>query len=193
MNGCGFFAKLSRMKYIQRWALMRNTHTENICEHSYDVAVLAHALATVTNVRFGGHVDVDRCVLLALYHDAPEIMTGDLPTPVKYYNDTIRDAYRQVETVSADELLKMLPADLQPIYRPLIRADESTEEYRVVKAADKLAALIKCTEELDAGNREFSLAAKSTAESVRQMKLPAADWFMAECLPAYLLTLDEQN
>lgn len=114
-----FYAVLSRMKYIDRWALMRNTREENLCEHSYETAVLAHALATLTNRRFGGRVDVGRCVLLALYHDASEILTGDMPTPVKYYNPAIRDAYKQVEAVAADKLLSMLPEDLQDEYRPL--------------------------------------------------------------------------
>ena len=132
-----FYAVLSRMKYITRWALMRNTRPENICEHSQDVAVLAHALALLTNRRFGGRVDAPRCVLIALYHDTPEIFTGDLPTPVKYYNPAIRDAYKQVEDVAADKLLSLLPADLREDYAPLLRpGDEWAQEKRIVKAAD---------------------------------------------------------
>lgn len=192
-----FFAVLSRMKYINRWALMRNTRQENICEHSQDVAVLAHALAVLTNRRFGGHVDAGSCVLLALYHDAPEIFTGDLPTPVKYDNPAIRDAYRQVETVSAEKLLSMLPDDLRADYRELLLSREGEkrypEEYRLVKAADKLSALIKCVEELQQGNREFEQARRACEAAVRRMRLPAADCFLEEFLPAFELTLDEQG
>ena len=192
--GKSFFAMLSRMKHINRWALMRNTRTENVCEHSHDVAVLTHALAVLTNRRFGGRVDVGRCALLALYHDAPEILTGDLPTPVKYYNPAIREAYRQVEAVSEKKLLSMLPEDLREEYAPLLLSDgQWTEERRLVKAADKIAALIKCVEELEQGNREFEQARKSTEEAIRAMKLPAADCFLEEFLPAYHLTLDEQG
>lgn len=192
--GHSFFAMLSRMKHINRWALMRNTRAENICEHSHDVAVLAHALAVLTNRRFGGQVDAGRCALLALYHDAPEILTGDLPTPVKYYNPAIREAYRQVETVSEKKLLSMLPEDLREEYAPLLLSGgEWAEERRLVKAADKLAALIKCVEELEQGNREFEQARKSTEEAIRAMALPAADCFLEEFLPSYRLTLDEQG
>ena len=192
--GRNFYAVLSRMKYITRWALMRNTRQENICEHSYDVAVLAHALAVLTNRRFGGRVDEGRCVLLALYHDAPEILTGDMPTPVKYDNPAIRDAYKQVEAVSAGKLLSMLPEDLQEDYGPLFFAGDGWEqEKRLVKAADKLSALLKCVEELGQGNREFLSARRSTEQAIRAMGLPAADCFLEEFLPAYELTLDEQS
>ena len=189
-----FYAVLSRMKYITRWALMRNTRPENICEHSQDVAVLAHALALLTNRHFGGRVDASRCVLIALYHDTPEIFTGDLPTPVKYYNPAIRDAYKQVEDVAADKLLSLLPADLREDYAPLLRpGDEWAQEKRIVKAADKLAALIKCVEELGQGNSEFASARAATEASIRAMGLPAADCFLEEFLPAFSLTLDEQD
>ena len=189
-----FFAILSRMKHITRWALMRNTRPENVCEHSHDVAVLAHALALLTNRRFGGQVDVERCVLMALYHDAPEILTGDMPTPVKYYNPAIRQAYQQVEEVAVDKLLILLPEDLRPEYAPLFRPGKELEqESRIVKAADKLAALIKCVEELKQGNNEFSSARRSTEASIRAMDLPAANCFLEECLPAYEWTLDEQE
>lgn len=189
-----FYAVLSRMKYITRWALMRNTRQENISEHSQDVAVLAHALAVLTNRRFGGQVDPGRCVLLALYHDAPEIFTGDLPTPVKYFNPAIRDAYRQVEDVSARKLLSMLPEDLREDYRPLFFPQEAwREECRLVKAADKISALIKCVEEMRQGNAEFASARRATEEAIGAMSLPAADCFLEEFLPAYQLTLDEQG
>lgn len=189
-----FYAVLSRMKYITRWALMRNTRSENICEHSQDVAVLAHALALLTNRRFGGAVDVGQCVLIALYHDAPEIFTGDLPTPVKYYNPAIREAYKQVETVAADKLLHMLPEDLRPDYEALLcPGEEWREEKRLVKAADKLAALIKCVEEEKQGNAEFARARTAAEAAIREMGLPAADCFLEEFLPAFALTLDEQD
>lgn len=189
-----FYAMLSRMKYITRWALMRNNRVENISEHSHEVAVLAHALAVLTNARFGGQVDEGRCVLLALYHDAPEILTGDMPTPVKYFNPAIREAYRQVESVSVEKLLSMLPGDLRAAYRPLLTEDGRwEEERRLVKAADKLSALVKCVEETGQGNREFEQARRATERAVRAMKLPAADCFLEEFLPSYALSLDEQD
>ena len=188
-----FFAMLSRMKYINRWALMRNTQIENICEHSHDVAVLAHALALLQNRRFGGNVDEQACVMLSVYHDAPEILTGDLPTPVKYDNPVIREAYRQVETVSANKLLSLLPEDMRSEYQRwlLPNTNELAEERRIVKAADKLAALIKCIEEIKQGNREFVKARQSTETALRDMHLPAVDCFLEEFLPSYELTLDE--
>ena len=187
-----FYAMLSRMKHIDRWALMRNIRRENLCEHSQDVAVIAHALAVLTNTRFGGAVDEGKCALIALYHDASEIITGDLPTPVKYDNPAIRDAFKQLESVACDKLISMLPEDLRPQYRPYFDENNS-EEAKLVKAADKLAALIKCVEELAQGNGEFSAARKATEDAVRAMKLPAADCFLDEFLPAFSLTLDEQH
>lgn len=189
-----FYAVLGRMKYISRWALMRNTREETVQQHSYDVVVLAHALAELTNRRFGGQVDVGRCVLLAAYHDAPEIFTGDMPTPVKYDNPVIREAYKQVETLSAERLIAMLPDDLQQAYRPyFFPSNEWTEEQSIVKAADKLSALIKCVEEEGQGNREFLQARQTLTDAVRDMHLPAADCFLEEFLPAFSLTLDEQK
>lgn len=192
--GQHFFAMLSRMKYIFRWSLMRNTRTENICEHSQDVAVLVHALALLHNKRFGGNVNVERCVLLAMYHDVPEILTGDLPTPVKYNNPDIKTAYRSLEAVSANQLLLQLPEDLREEYHDLLLPpDVASEEYRLMKAADKLSALIKCIEELKAGNAEFMQARRAVEESLRAMGLPAVDCFMNEFLPSFELTLDEQK
>ena len=192
-NG-NFYAMMSRMKYIARWSLMRNTREENICEHSYDVAVIAHALAELTNSRFGGQADAGQCVLLALYHDVPEILTGDLPTPVKYYNPAIRDAFREVETVSSGKLLSMLPEDLRGSYEPLLLSNNNWPlERRIVKAADKISALIKCVEELGQGNREFAKARRATEFAIRELHFPAADCFLDEFLPAYELTLDEQG
>lgn len=191
--GYHFFAMLSRMKYIQRWALMRNTRQETVWEHSYDVTVLAHALAALTNRRFGGQVNVEQCVLLALYHDCTEIFTGDMPSPVKYFNPKMRDTYRQVEEYSAGKLLSMLPEDLQEEYGPLLREQVGEEERRLVRAADKLAALIKCVEEQKQGNREFASARKALEKTIREMNIPAATCFLEEFLPSYELTLDEQG
>ena len=179
-----FFAMLSRMKSITRWALMRNTRLENLCEHSYETAVLAHALAELTNRRFGGNVDVGRCVMLALYHDTTEIFTGDLPTPVKYDNPAIKEAYRSLETAAAERLLALLPEDLKPTYATFYEEQQGEElERRLVKAADKLSALIKCVEEIGQGNKEFSKAEGSTLRSLKNMELPAVDCFLNEFLP----------
>ena len=185
-----FYALIARMRNIGRWGLMRNTFRENVQEHSHMVAVLAHALALIDRDILGGNSDPDRCAAAALFHDAPEILTGDLPTPVKYYNPAIREAYKQVEQVSAEKLLAMLPEKLRESYAPLI--EERDENVRViVKAADKLSAYIKCVEELNAGNREFTSAEKQTRRAMEAMKLPCLDWFMAHCLEAFSLDLDE--
>ena len=185
-----FFALVSRMKYIDRWALMRNAERENVQEHSHMVAVLAHALAVLRREVFGGTIDPGEVAVAALYHDAPEILTGDLPTPVKYFNPDIRAAYQKVESVSADKLLAMLPESLRGTYKPYLK--ESPGPVRdLVKAADKLSAYIKCVEELKAGNTEFRQAAEQTMEALRAMKLPELDYFMEHFLPAFALTLDE--
>lgn len=187
-----FFAMVSRMKNINRWALMRNTKTENISEHSHDVAVLVHVLALLHNRRFGGNVNAERCVLMALYHDTTEILTGDMPTPVKYDNPAIQTAYKQLETVAANKLLSKLPNDLQDEYRALLLPEnEAGDEYRLLKAADRLAALVKCIEEIKQGNREFETARTSLQKSLQELHIPAVDCFMEEFLPAYELTLDE--
>ncbi len=189
-----FFALLSRMKYIFRWPLMRNTKSENIGEHSYEVAVVAHALALLHNKRFGGTVNVERCVLLAMYHDATEILTGDLPTPIKYDNPVILEAYRSIEQAAAERLIEQLPADLQGEYRPLLwQTDADLQERQIVKAADKLSALIKCIEEVKQGNNEFKQAKKSVERAVRAMNLSAATCFLDEFIPSFALTLDEQQ
>ena len=188
-----FFAMLSRMKNIRRWALMRNTRSENICEHSHEVAVIAHALAVITNRHYGGHVNAEKCVMLAVYHDVPEILTGDMPTPVKYYNPAIREAYRQVEQSACDKLIEMLPDDLRDEYDTLLRPqDKNSEEMKLVKAADKLSALIKCIEETSQGNREFASARRATEEVIRAMDMPAVNEFLENYIPAYELTLDDQ-
>ena len=185
-----FFALISRMKYIDRWALMRNTETENIQEHSHQVAVLAHALAVIANQRFGAHLDPGRVAVAALYHDATEIITGDMPTPIKYYNSTLRDSYRQVEAAAADRLLSMLPPELRPEFEPYLR-ESDPEIHAYVKAADKLSAYLKCVEEVKAGNSEFRLAKEQTWAALMEKPLPALQYFIDQFLPSFELTLDE--
>lgn len=186
-----FFPMIARMRYITRWGLMRNTDPENIQEHSHMVAVLAHALAVIQNEKFGGQVDPGAVAVAALYHDASEILTGDLPTPIKYYNPDIRDAYREVEQFSAHKLLHMLPEALRPSFAPLLREGYDPGLRTLVKAADKLSAHIKCVEELKAGNAEFKQAAEQTLEALQGYGLPELDYFLEHFLPAFGLTLDE--
>ncbi|CDZ23249.1 metal dependent phosphohydrolase [[Clostridium] cellulosi] len=187
-----FFAMLSRMKLISRWGLMRNSMPENIAEHSFDTALLAHALAVIKNKRFGGNVDAGRVVMLALYHDAPEIFTGDMPTPVKYFNPSIRNEYKQVEKASLLKLLSYLPDDLRGDYEDvMVPKPEDKELLRIVKAADKLSALIKCIEEEKAGSREFKKAAAAQEKTLKEMNMPEVECFMKEFLPAFSLTIDE--
>ena len=185
-----FFAYIGRMRFINRWALMRNSYTENIQEHSHQVAVLAHALAVIRNRCFGGCVDEGTVSVAALYHDAGEILTGDMPTPIKYYNPAIREAYRQVEQVAVDKLLGMLPDELRPTYSAAL-SPAASEIQQLVKAADKLSAYIKCLEELKAGNTEFRQAAEQTRYALEDMELPEVDYFMEHFLPSFKLTLDE--
>ena len=187
-----FFAYLSRMRFIQRWALMRNTAPENVQEHSHQVAVLAHALAVIRNEKFGGTVDPGQVAVAALYHDASEILTGDMPTPIKYDNPAIRKAYKDVETVAEGKLLAMLPQELQGVYAPILTpADPETEQ--LVKAADKLSAHIKCLEEMKAGNGEFRLAAQQTRQALDKMDLPELKYFCDNFLGSMALTLDEME
>ena len=186
-----FFALMSRMRYIGRWGLMRSVQPENVSEHSHMVAVLAHALAVIEYEKFGGNIDVGEVAVAALYHDAPEILTGDLPTPVKYYNPEIKTAYKAVEQTSAERLLALLPPELQTIYRPYVSETCDPAVERVVKAADKLSAHIKCLEELKAGNNEFRLAAQQTRTALEAIRLPALGYFMEHFLPGFELTLDE--
>ena len=187
-----FFAMLSRMKYIHRWALMRNSYQENISEHSLEVAMLAHGLAVLGNKRLGKSLDADRAAVIAIFHDCPEIITGDMPTPIKYYSPETRDTFKAVEDEAARQLLCMLPEDLREEYEKLFFT-EGEDEYlcRLVKAADRLSALIKCVEEEKTGNGDFASAKKATLSRILDMKLPEADMFIEEFLPAYSLTLDE--
>ena len=185
-----FFAYIFRMRYIARWALMRNTRTENVEEHSYEVAVLAHALSVIGRDVFQKDLDPDKTAAAALFHDAPEIITGDLPTPIKYFNPGIKTAYQQVEAVAQDKLLSMLPPELVDAYEPLVR-EADPEVRRYVKAADKLAAWLKCQEELKAGNLEFKLAAEQTRQALEDSPLPEVNYFLEHFLPGFSLTLDE--
>lgn len=185
-----FFAFLSRLKYIQRWGLMRSAVPENVQEHSHMVAVLAHALAVIRRETFGGDIDPGHVAAVALYHDAPEIFTGDLPTPVKYANPAIRDAYKAVEQNAAQRLTQMLPEALRPAFSQLLE-ETDPQVLSIVKAADKLAAYLKCLEELKAGNREFQSAAEQTLQALRDYDLPELHEFMTLFLPAFQLTLDE--
>ena len=189
--GCEFFALMGRMRYITRWGLMRNTFSENIQEHSHQVAVLAHGLALIRREILGlPGPDPDKCAVAALYHDASETLTGDLPTPIKYYNPDIMASYKQVERVAAQRLVDMLPPALRPHYEHLIFEDDQ-EVLPLVKAADKLSAYIKCVEEQKAGNTEFDTAAVQTLEALKNLHTPEMDWFMENCLEAFTLNIDQ--
>lgn len=189
-----FFAMLARMKYINRWALMRNIQDESICQHSMETAAFAHALALIKNKYFGGNLNAERAAVLALYHDMPEIITGDLPTPVKYFNEDMREVYSKVEENACTRLISMLPDDLKEDYSSFFFKEEKDEYlWKIVKAADKISALTKCLEEKKAGNREFESALISTEKSIREMKMEEADYFLEIFLPSFSLTLDEQN
>ena len=194
MKQSRFYAYLSRMKHIFRWSLMKNSQQESLSVHTLDTAVIAHCLGLLRNRRFGGSCDVNRLVLLAMYHDCSEILTGDMPTPIKYYNPEIKAAYKEVEAVANEKLLSMLPEDLREDYRPLFcHEKEDAELLGLLKAADKLSALVKCVEEENAGNREFVKAKQSILRSIEEMRLPEADAFVEEFLPSYGLTVDELN
>ena len=186
-----FYALMGRMRYITRWGLMRNTFSENISEHSHITAVLAHALALIRReiLHLDGP-DPDRCAVAALYHDASEILTGDLPTPIKYYNPDIKLAYKEVERIAGNRLLDMLPPQLRDSYEHLVLEDDREVE-PIVKAADKLSAHIKCLEEQKAGNTEFDSAARQTWDAMKAMNLPELDWFLDNCLGAFALNLDQ--
>lgn len=192
MKQSSFYAMLFRMKYINRWGLMRNTRWENLSEHSLETAMLAHILAVIGNRRLGKNYPLDEIVLHAIYHDCSEILTGDLPTPVKYDNPTLRGSYKSVEDAACRRLAKMLPDDLREDIAPYLSGEDLSEECRrLVKGADRLSALIKCIEEEKAGNREFVSAKAATEKALREMALAEAEIFLQEFLPAFSLTLDE--
>ncbi len=183
---------ISRMKYINRWALMRNEHSENLAEHSFEVSVIAHALTVLGNKRFGKTLDSERAAFLGLYHDAPETLTGDMPTPVKYYSDEVRAAYKTMEDAACESLINMIPEDLRDDYTAaFIPREEDAELLKYIKAADKISALIKCLQEWKAGNTDFITAAESTKQAIKNLNMPEADMFVDEFLPMYELTLDE--
>lgn len=189
-----FFAYLAKMKFIQRWGLMRNTSSENIQEHSLQVAMLAHALAIIKNRHFEGQVNPERVATLALFHDASEVITGDLATPIKNFNPKIKTAYSEIEIVAKQKLFDMLPEELKPDYESLFFALAGDENHwQLVKAADKICAYLKCLEELKAGNEEFSKAAKAIKADIDQLDEPAVAYFMTEYVPSFSLTLDELN
>lgn len=196
MDKYTFFATISRMKYIERWALMRNSRPENLSEHAVEVAMIAHALCIIGNVRYGKHLDGEKAALIGIYHDSSEIITGDMPTPVKYYNENIRDAYKSIEHVAERALLERLPEDLKPAFEKIFNADENEDELymrKLVKAADKLSALIKCIEEENSGNKEFHTAKITILNALDELKAkyPEVRDFMDEFISSYGNTLDE--
>jgi len=186
-----FHAFISRMKYIERWGLMRSTRRENIMEHTSEVCFIVHALCAVGKRYFGSDVDMEKAVMLALYHECGEVITGDLPTPIKYFNTEIKDAYKKLEKIAADKLLGMLPEELKGDFSPLLSPDTSSQEYRLVKAADKISACIKCIEEQKSGNTEFTAAYKTIMADLKKNPLPEVQYFLKNFLPPYSLTLDE--
>ena len=189
-----FFAILSRMKYVDRWGLMRNSRRESLSDHTLDVVFISHALVVISNTYFDGTLDEGRVALLAAFHDAPEIITGDIPTPVKYFDPEIKKAYDHVESSAKDKMISQLPAEMQLSYDMLMNPeDEDAELMKYVKAADKLSALIKCIEEERAGNRDFEKAKESTMKKIEELDMPEVDFFVKNFLPGYYLTLDEQT
>ncbi len=186
-----FYAYLDRMKFIKRWQLMRSVRDENIMEHSHSVAVLTHALVCIENGVFGGHIDAEKAVFYALYHEVSEVMTGDLPTPVKYFNNSIHGEYEKLEKLAVEKIADTLPPELKKELYPYLQAEKHSDEYRFVKAADKLSAYIKCLEELRSGNREFAQAERTLHESLEHMELRAVTYFFEHFIPAFSLSLDE--
>lgn len=186
-----FFAYLSRMKYIKRWALMRSTNEENIMEHSLQVTEIAHAIALIKNEMFGGSVDPYKVMCLAVYHETSEVITGDLPTPIKYFNAQINSAYKDLEDLAAEKLIEKLPEELKPLYREFILADKNTEEYKIMKASDRISAYIKCVEEVKSGNKEFVKAKESIGKDIKSINDEAVKYFIKNILPSFEKTLDE--
>lgn len=186
-----FYAMLSRMKNIYRWGLMRNTRSENLSEHSLEVAFVAHALAIINNTRLGGNIDPNAVAVAAMFHDTTEIITGDMPTPIKYYNCDIKKVYKDIEKVAENRLIEKLPEDFKGEFKNIYNPDK--EIARLVKAADKISALIKCIEESNMGNKEFAVAEKSTRKAISELSCPEADIFMEEFIKSFNLSLDELN
>lgn len=186
-----FYAILSRMKNINRWGLMRNTRPENLSEHSLEVAFIAHCLAVIGNKRLGKNTDAEKVAVAAMFHDTSEIITGDMPTPIKYYNEQMKAAYKKIEAVAEDQLISMLPDDLQEEFEKIYRPDAETAA--IVKAADKISALIKCIEEIKMGNMEFRDAESSTRAAIDAMDMPEVKMFMEEFIDSFYLTLDRQR
>jgi 5'-deoxynucleotidase len=188
-----FYAYLSRMRHIKRWGLMRNNMEENVAEHTFSVALIAHALCIIRNTYFDGNVSEKDVLAAALYHEAGEVITGDLPTPIKYFDSSITQSYKKIERQAEDTLVSMLPDEMRPRIAPYVRQETSEDVRLLVKAADRLSAYIKCLEELRTGNREFEKACVRTKEAVEGMRLPEVEYFMEHFLPGYSLTLDELN
>lgn len=186
-----FYAFMDRMKYIKRWQLMRSVREENIMEHSQQVAMFAHALAVINNNVYGGSADASKAVLYAVYHECSEVMTGDLPTPIKYFNNSIHGAYKQLEERACDKLLNTLPEELKEEFVYSVKPDTQSYEYALMKAADRLAAYVKCLEELRCGNAEFAKAKKSIEEDLHSRKMKEVEYFFENFIPAFSLTLDE--
>ena len=195
MKQSHFYAMLSRMKYINRWGLMNNTKYENLSEHSLQVAMIAHCLVLIHNKRFGGNLDAERAALLAVFHDATEIITGDMPTPIKYFNPEIKEAYKQIENTAGDKLVSLLPEDFQEDFEKIIKMndEEDVKLEKFVKAGDRFSALIKCIDEMRMGNDEFKKAKETIENSVHEMNMPEAEVFEKEFLPSFYLPLDEQD
>lgn len=186
-----FFAFMNRMKYIKRWSLMRSVREENIMEHSQQVAVIAHALALICNKKFGGQIDVSKTVLMAQYHEVGEVITGDLPTPIKYFNPEISNAYKDLERNACEKILNMLPEELKGEYRQFVLPNTDSEEYKIVKLADRMSAYLKCIEEIKAGNSEFKKAKRSIESDLKASNRPEVAYYLKEFAPAFELTLDE--
>jgi 5'-deoxynucleotidase len=188
-----FFAYMARMKFIQRWGVMRNTQSENIQEHSLQAAILAHALAVIARDQFGRDVDPERVMALAVFHDASEVITGDLPSPIKYHDPELSSAYGRIEEAARERLTAMLPDDMRDVYRPLLLCKDRPQHVQLVKAADKLCSYLKCLEELKGGNEEFTHARDAIEGEIEAIDLPEVAWFMERFVPSFSLTLDELN
>lgn len=185
-----FYALINRMKYIERWSLMRNTTKENLMEHSSQVAIIAHALAVIRNKHFGGNINAERVAVIALFHDASEVITGDMPTPIKYNNPKINEAYKEMEEIANIKLLSMLPDYLYDEYTKVFNIDTNSEEYELVKASDKIVAYIKCIEELHSGNNEFLVAKKSIEKSLNESKTLEVKFFLENFINGFFQPLD---